>query len=95
MKSISRNTPGVLAASLLLAACATVPAPEYARQHPANPQATAAPAPKTTSALDNYRPANARKQSPDQSTTPEARNGPDSAGPESAEQPEESNHDHH
>ena len=95
MKPISRNTPGVLAATLLLAACATVSAPEYSRQHPANPEATQAPAPKTSSALDSYQPAAARKEPPGQSTTPEGQDGHGSPGPQPAGQPEEDGHDHH
>jgi len=95
MKPISRNTPGVLAAILLLAACTTVSAPEYSRQHPANPEATQAPTPKTTSALDTYRPAATRKQPSDQSTTPEGQDGHGSPGPQRAGQPKEDGHDHH
>lgn len=64
MKTLSRNAPGMPAATLLLAACTTLSAPEYSRQHPANPEATQAP-----SALDSYQPAAARKKSsPDAST---------------------------
>jgi hypothetical protein len=87
MKPISRNAPGVLAATLLLAACATVSAPEYSRQHPANPEATQAPVTSASSALDTYQPATAREQPPGQSTTPEGQEGRDSAGPEPAKQP--------
>jgi len=95
MKPISRNTLDVLAATLLLAACATVSAPEYSRQHPANPEATQAPAPKTSSALDTYQPAAARKQPPGQSTTPEGQVGHGSPGPQPAGQPKEDGHDPH
>lgn len=95
MKSISRNTPGVLAATLLLAACAAVPAPEYSRQHPANPDATQAPATSASSALDTYQPAAARKEPPGQSTTPEGQDGQGNPGPQPAGQPEEDGYDHH
>ena len=95
MKSISRSTLGVLAATLLLAACATVSAPEYSRQHPANPEAIQAPAPSASSAFDTYQPAAARKQPPGQSTTPEAQDGHGSPGPQPAGQPKEDGHDHH
>ena len=93
MKPISRNTPGVLAATLLLAACATVSAPEYSRQHPANPEATQAPAPKTSSALDSYQPAAARKEPPGQSTTPEGQDGRGSPGSQPAGQAKEDGYD--
>jgi hypothetical protein len=94
MKPISRNTLGVLAATLLLAACATVSAPEYSPQHPANPEATQAPATSASSALDTYQPA-AREKPPGQSTTPESRDGQGSLGPEPAGQPKEDGHDQH
>ncbi len=95
MKPISRNTLGVLAATLLLAACAAVPAPEYSRRHPANPEATQAPATSAPRALDTYHPAAARKQPPGQSTTPEGQDGHGSPGPQPAGQPKEDGHDHH
>jgi hypothetical protein len=95
MKPISRNAPGVLAATLLLVACATVSAPEYSPQHPANPEAARAPAASASSALDTYQPATARKEPPGQSTTPESRDGQGSLGPEPAGQPKEDGHDQH
>ena len=95
MKSISRNTPGVLAATLLLAGCTTVAAPEYSRQHPANPEATQAPATSASSALDTYQPAAARKEPPRPSTTPEGQDGHGSPGPQPAGQPKEDGDDHH
>jgi hypothetical protein len=55
MNTRSRKLVPTLAATLLLSACASLPAPEYARQHPANPDAIQAPAPAMSSALDNYR----------------------------------------
>jgi len=94
MKSISRNTPGALAATLLLAACTTVSAPEYSRQHPANPDATQAPATSASSVLDTYQSA-ARKEPPGQSTTPEGQDGHGSPGPQPAGQPKDDGHDHH
>ena len=42
-------------AALLLAACASAPAPEYSAEHPANPAAAAAPATPQPSALAAYR----------------------------------------
>ena len=95
MKSNSRNTPGVLAATLLLAACTTVSAPEYSRQHPANPEATQAPATSASSALDTYQPAAARKQPSGRSSTPEGQDGHGSPGPQPAGQPKEDGHDPH
>ena len=95
MKSISPNTPGVLAATLLLAACTTVSAPQYSRQHPANPEAIQTPATSTSSTLDTYQAAAARKEPPGQSTTPEGQAGHASPGPQPAGQPKEDAHDHH
>jgi hypothetical protein len=94
MKSISSKTPGMLAATLLLAACATVSAPEYSPQHPANPEATQAAAMSASSVLDTYQFA-ARKEPPGQSTTPEGQDGQGNPGPQPAGQPEEDRHDHH
>jgi hypothetical protein len=95
MKPISRSTHGLLAATLLLAACGTVSAPEYSRQHPANPEAAQAPAPKTSSALDTYQPAAARKEPSGKSTTPEGQDGNGSPRAQPAGQPKEDGHDHH
>jgi len=95
MKSISRNAPGMLAATLLLAACTTVSAPEYSRQHPANPEATQAPATSASSALDTYQPAAARKQPTDQSTAPEGQDGRESPARLPSGQPKEDGHDQH
>ena len=95
MKSILRNTPGALAATLLLAACTTLSAPEYSRQHPANPDATQAPATSASSALDTYQPAAARTQPPGQSTTPAGPDGHESPESPPAGQPKEGGHDHH
>lgn len=64
MNPISRTMPGVLTAALLLSACATVSPPDYPREHPANPEASQAPASNTVSTLDNYRPATTRKAPP-------------------------------
>jgi hypothetical protein len=95
MKTISRNAPGVLAATLLLAACTTLSAPEYSRQHPANPEASQAPATSVSSALDTYQPVAAGKEPPGQSATPEGKDGHGSPERQSAGQPKEGDHDHH
>ena len=95
MKPFLRTTPCVLAATLLLAACTTISAPEYSRQHPANPEAIQAPATSASSALDAYHPAAARKEPAGQPTTPEGRDGQGSPEPQSAAQPGEDGHDHH
>jgi len=62
----------VLASTLLLSACASLPVPDYAGQHPANPDAIQAPASTLSSALDTYRIAPAERGQPgdpaDQST---------------------------
>lgn len=61
--------------SLLLAGCATVPAPEYPRSHPANPEASATPLAPTASVLSTYRAAGARsdpaRPTPSESPAPE------------------------
>jgi starvation-inducible outer membrane lipoprotein len=41
--------------TLLLAACATIPPPEYSRNHPANSDAQAAPIEPTSVTLSSYR----------------------------------------
>jgi len=56
-------------AALLLAACAVAPAPEYARDHPANPAAPAAPVATQPSALTTYR-ATERATAPGSATVP-------------------------
>jgi hypothetical protein len=61
MNPISRNMLGVLTAAMLLPACATVSAPDYPREHPANPEASPAPASDGSNVLDTYRPATARR----------------------------------
>ncbi len=94
MKTISRNAPCVLAATLLLAACTTLSAPEYSRQHPANPEATESAATSASSALHTYQPAAAGKEPPSQSTTPEGKDGRGSPDPQPAGQPKESGHDY-
>jgi hypothetical protein len=53
-----RNT--LLAGStLLLAACATIPPPEYSSEHPASPNAESVPVEPVSSSLASYRPASA------------------------------------
>ena len=95
MKPFLRTTPGVLAATLLLTACTTVSAPEYSRQHPANPEATQAPASSASNALDAYQPPAARKEPPAQPTTPESQDSQGTPEPQPAGKPEEDGHDHH
>ena len=52
-------------AALLLAACASAPAPDYPADHPANPAAAAAPGTPRSSALATYRaPDSAAVQAP-------------------------------
>ena len=94
MKPISRNAPGVLATTLLLAACTTLFASEYSRQHLANPEATEFPATSASSALDTYQPT-AGKEPAGQSSTPEAQDGRGSPDSQPAGQPKESGHDRH
>jgi hypothetical protein len=44
---------------LMLAACATIPPPDYARDHPANPNAEAAVVEPASATLSSYRTENA------------------------------------
>jgi len=95
MKPRSRNAFGMLAVTLLLPACATVSAPEYPRQHPANPDAIQAPAPSASNALDTYRPASVRKDLSGQPANPtepasHAGHGNSTQGP--ADVPTETDH---
>lgn len=54
--SLSEFNSGLLAGgTLLLAACATVPPPDYSRDHPANSDAQAAPIEPTSATLSSYR----------------------------------------
>ncbi len=79
-----------LGASLVLAACATLPPPEYPSTHPANPAAPGAAAAPTSSALRTYKSfSGAGARESDQASTP----GESPAPP--AEQPiEEGTHEH-
>lgn len=88
MNELSRLTAGTLA-TLLLAACATAPLPEYSRKHPANPDAAQAPAPAVSGALEAYRGAAARTGSPAAATAHE--NIP---APANDDQPAEHRHEH-
>ena len=97
MKPRSRKSFSVLAVTLLLPACATVSTPDYPEQHPANPDAIQTPTPTTSSALDTYRPAPARKvQSgqPAASAEPASRAGQGNSSQAPAGEPGEDHHDH-
>jgi len=48
--------------TLLLAACATIPPPEYSREHPASPDAESAPVEPVSTSLPSYRPASASQK---------------------------------
>ena len=65
---LSLKSLGRPAAALLLAACASAPAPEYAIDHPANPSAAAAPVAPQPSALADYR---SSQPAPPAATSPE------------------------
>jgi hypothetical protein len=53
--NFTRRTTWIAAAGLVLTACATTPPPEYARDHPANPEAPAAAVQPASDTLANYR----------------------------------------
>lgn len=59
-------------AALLLAACASAPAPQYAQDNPANPAAAAAPSGSQPSALATYRSLGARSPAQPAATGAEA-----------------------
>jgi hypothetical protein len=97
MKPRSRKPFGVLAVTLLLPACATVSAPDYPGQHPANPDAVQAPAPTTSSALDTYRPPTARagpSGQPAAPAEPASHAGHGSSAQEKADESGTDEHDH-
>ena len=90
-----RNT--LLAGStLLLAACATIPPPEYSNEHPANPNAESVAVEPASTTLASYRSASASSKGAqvdqDKPATGRAGHGKRS---EKQEQPkEEGGHDH-
>jgi len=97
IKGRSAIALGMLAMTLLLPACATVSLPEYAGQHPANPDAVQAPMPTAFSALDSYRAAPARTEQPGTPATPAHPGGDTESGkapPAPVDEPMEHNHDH-
>ena len=65
------RTVCVAGLSVLLAACATTPPPEYSKTHPANPEAPTASAPLAPTSLATYRSfGNDRKPSGDAADHP-------------------------
>jgi hypothetical protein len=89
-----RNT--LLAGStLLLAACATIPPPEYSNEHPANPNAESAPVEAAPTTLGSYRPASVSSKNEqvdqDKAASPHAGHGAPSQKQE--QQKEEGGHD--
>lgn len=81
----------ILGASLVLAACATVPPAEYPPDHPANPAAPAAAAMPTSNALTRYR-SFADEALPETEPTPSAGQG---TGPQPEQPNDEGAHEHH
>lgn len=81
----------LVGASLVLAACATLPPPEYPSTHPANPAAPAAVAMPTSTALRTYKSfSNTGARESDAASDAGQRPAPQ------AEQPsEEAAHEHH
>ena len=92
-----RNT--LLAGStLLLAACATIPPPEYSSEHPANPNAESAPIEVASITLGSYRPASVSSKTEqvdqDKPASAHAGHGEHSQKQEQQKE-EESGHDQH
>ena len=91
-----RNT--LLAGSaLLLAACATIPPPNYSREHPANPDAESAAVEPTPNPLASYRPAGvSSKTEPNERDKPADAHAGHGGHSQNADQPkEEGDHDQH
>ena len=75
-------------AALLLAACASAPAPDYSADHPANPAAAAAAATPQSSPLATYRlPDSAAAPSPAAGAGPDAKPAMDSQDKQENEDP--------
>lgn len=89
-----RNT--LLAGStLLVAACATIPPPEYSSEHPASPNAESAPVEPASTTLGSYRPASVSSKTEqvdqDKPASPHAGHGGHSQ--KQTQQKEEGGHD--
>jgi hypothetical protein len=86
MLSIKALAP--LSATLLLAACASAPAPDYPPDHPANPAAAAAPTTPQSSPLATYRlPDSAAAPSPAAGAAPDAKPAMDPQDKQKEEDP--------
>jgi hypothetical protein len=78
-----RWTSWIAVAGLALSACATAPPPEYTKDHPANPEASASAEPPAPGVLAGYR-----------SFSPASKRQPaDSMAPPSEQPTEESDHE--
>jgi hypothetical protein len=80
-----KRTTWFAAVSLVLTGCATTPPPEYARNHPANPEAPAASVQPPSDTLANYRPFGG----------PTKQNADTPAAPPPEPPTPESGHEHH
>jgi hypothetical protein len=90
-----RNT--LLAGStLLLAACATIPPPEYSNEHPANPTAESAPVEPASTTLGSYRPAtvSSKTEQVEQDNPASAHAGHGGHSQKQEQPKEEGGHDH-
>jgi hypothetical protein len=72
----------IAGASLVLAACATTPPPEYAEDHPANPAAPATSVPPASNTLATYKAFSETKQNSDASASPQPEQPPTESGHE-------------
>ena len=95
--SLNELTKTLLAGStLLLAACATIPPPEYSKEHPANPDAESAPIEPASTTLASYRPptASSKTEQVNQDKPASAHAGHSGHTQKQEEPKEEDGHDH-
>jgi hypothetical protein len=90
MKRTAVNTIALLAASAV-SACATISAPDYPEDHPANPNARAAAPVANSRTLAEYKRSAAQRQLP----SPEGREDGDAQASGSAPITGDGPHDHH
>jgi hypothetical protein len=80
---------------LMLAACATIPPPDYARDHPANPNAEAAVVEPASATLSSYRTENASSKGEAESSSDSASDGRHGAHDHAQSTPQDDRHGDH
>ena len=89
-----KHTLLIVGVSLALAACATVPPPEYTSDHPANPAAPEGPELQAPSALAAYRSFRIGGKPPDAGLHRDSGADKDPAAPDLQSPVKESGHEH-